>query len=120
MQHTFLQIARVLQSDIEAARYAVGEKLPSVRQYAQAMGVSPSSITRCYRHLEALGYVTTRLKSGMYVADWKSFTTQRQTTPMAQASELPAFEFQKLASVQDRLSQLHALTGQPLRLGLHL
>ncbi len=121
MQHTYLQIARALQTDIEAARYAVGEKLPSVRQYAQAMGVSPSSVTRCYRHLEALGYVTTRLKSGMYVADWKaSFAPQRNTTPMAQASELPAFEFQKLASVQDRLSQLHALTAQTLRLGLHL
>jgi DNA-binding transcriptional MocR family regulator len=84
------------------------------------MGVSMSSVTRCYRHLEALGYVTTRLKSGMYVADWKAFAPQRQTTSMTQASDLPAFEFQKLASVQDRLSQLHALTAQPLRLGLHL
>jgi DNA-binding transcriptional MocR family regulator len=120
MQHTYLQIARTLQTAIEADRYAVGEKLPSVRQYAQAMGVSMSSVTRCYRHLEALGYVTTRLKSGMYVADWKAFAPQRQTTSMTQASDLPAFEFQKLASVQDRLSQLHALTAQPLRLGLHL
>jgi DNA-binding transcriptional MocR family regulator len=120
MQYTYRQIAQALQTDIEAARYAIGEKLPSVRQYAQAMGVSMSSVTRCYRHLEALGYVTTRLKSGMYVADWKAVAPQRQATPTTTASGFPALEFRKLASVQDRLSQLHALTAQPLRLGLHL
>lgn len=120
MQHTYLQLAQTLQTDIEADRYVIGEKLPSVRQYAHAMGVSVSSVTRCYRHLETLGYVTARLKSGMYVTDWKAFTPQRQSASMRTASELPEFEFQKLTSVQDRLSQLHALTAQPLRLGLHL
>lgn len=120
MQHIYHQIAQKLKADIEANRYAAGEKLPSVRQYAQAMGVSVSSVTRCYRHLEALGYVTTRLKSGMYVADWKAATPQRQAMPMATASGMTTFEFRKLASVQDRLSQLHTLTAQPLRLGLHL
>lgn len=120
MQHTYLQIAQALQTDIEAGRYTTGEKLPSVRQYAHTMDVSVSSVTRCYRHLEALGYVTTRLKSGMYVADWKAVTPKRQTAATTAASDLPTFELRKLASVQDRLSQLHTLTAQPLRLGLHL
>jgi DNA-binding transcriptional MocR family regulator len=39
---------------------------------------------------------------------------------MSASSNLPVFEFRKLASVQDRLSQLHTLTGQPLHHGLHL
>lgn len=120
MPHTYRQIARTLQADIEAGRYASGEKLPSVRQLAQRMGVSMSSVTRCYRHLEALGYVTARLKSGMYVADWKAVASPLHAAAATRPADLPALEFRKLASVQDRLSQLHALTAQPLRLDLHL
>ena len=52
MQHTYLQIAQALQTEIETECYLVGEKLPSVRQYARTMGVSVSSVTRCYRHLD--------------------------------------------------------------------
>lgn len=120
MPHTYRQIARTLQADIEAGCYASGEKLPSVRQLARRMGVSMSSVTRCYRHLEALGYVTARLKSGMYVADWKAVVSPLRTAAATRPADLPALEFRKLASVQDRLSQLHALTAQPLRLDLHL
>lgn len=120
MQHTYLQIAQALQIDIESGHYASGEKLPSVRQYAQTMGVSVSSVTRCYRHLEAMGYVTTRLKSGMYVADWQAITSQRKTVVTSATSDLPTVELQKFASVQDRLSQLHALTAHAMRLDLHL
>jgi DNA-binding transcriptional MocR family regulator len=120
MQHTYQRIARSLQKSIEAGHLTPGEKLPSVRAYAQTMGVSVSTVTRCYRHLETSGHVVARLKSGMYVADWpmaKSMQRQRlDNTP----SKTPPLEIQKLASLQDRLTQLHSLTAQPMRFALHL
>jgi DNA-binding transcriptional regulator YhcF (GntR family) len=105
MQHTYQRIARSLQKSIEAGHLTPGEKLPSVRAYAQTMGVSVSTVTRCYRHLETSGHVVARLKSGMYVADWpmaKSMQRQRlDNTP----SKTPPLEIQKLASLQDRLTR---------------
>lgn len=120
MQHTFHRIARSLQNSIEAGHHRPGEKLPSVRAYAQIMGVSVSTVTRCYRHLEASGHVVARLKSGMYVADWPISQSQQHQVRDNNRSKAPPLELQKLASLQDRLTQLHSLTSQPMRFALHL
>ena len=72
-------------------------------------------VVRCYRHLETQGLVEARSKSGMYVADWKA---RRSTRPVAEVA--PPVEFDKLASLQHRMTELYSLTAQPLQLGLHL
>ncbi|MCH3719016.1 hypothetical protein LZB68_08035, partial [Campylobacter lari] len=69
------------------------------------------------RQLERDGYAEARYKSGTYVADWKAL---RPTRPAAPAAPPAGVEYDRLASLQHRMTQLYALTAQPLPLALHL
>ena len=121
MQHSYEQLAQALIADIRAGRYAIAERLPSVRHYAAAQGVSVSTTMRCYRHLEALGWVNARSKSGMYVADWKALQGKRAAPGAAPRPPAQApFEYDRLVSLQHRMTELYALTAQPLHWSLHL
>lgn len=141
MQHSYQALANRLQADIEAGRYAAGDKLPSVRELAQAQAVSVSTAVRCYRQLELQGYAQARLKSGMYVADWKARIRRpdaasaaalaqvdavgqtgrgEAAAPLPFPTALPDAAYDRLVSLQHRMTQLYELTAQPLRLGLHL
>lgn len=46
---------------------ATGERLPTVRQLAIALGVSPRTVERAYRQLEDRGVVASRPGEGTYV-----------------------------------------------------
>lgn len=116
--HSYLRLADAIRRDIEVGRYPTDTRLPSVRQLAQTHQVSVATATRCYRHLEQLGWVSARLKSGMYVADWQSPT--RRVLPPPSATAAPVVAYDKLLSMQHRMTELYALTAQPLKLGLHL
>ena len=117
MQHSYLELASRLRQTIETGRYPVGARMPSVRHTALAQGVSVSTVMRCYRHLETLGLVEARAKSGMYVADWKAARPVRTVALNAGAAPV---EYDKLASLHYRMNELYALTAQPLQLPLQL
>ncbi|WP_440113142.1 PLP-dependent aminotransferase family protein [Acidovorax sp. BL-A-41-H1] len=133
LQHSYLQLAQQVRRDITLKRYAPGERLPSVRALAAAQGVSVATVVRCYRHLEALGVVQARHKSGMYVAEPTPARAAPGATdgagppslPVLQTRARPAVpppvEFDRLVSLEHRMTQLYALTTQqPLQWGLHL
>lgn len=121
MQYSYLELAEHLKREISAGRYRIGERLPSVRSYAEAQRVSAATAVRCYRHLESLGLVEARSKSGMYVADWEAQRINLDQVRKASVNtQVPPLEFDKLVSLQHRMTQLYALTAQPLQLGLHL
>ncbi|MBB6560069.1 DNA-binding transcriptional MocR family regulator [Acidovorax soli] len=128
LQHSYLQLAQQLRRDIARRRYAPGERLPSVRALAAAQGVSVDTVVRCYRHLEALGVVQARHKSGMYVAELEPAgraPAVATAAAVAKADNRPAppppVELDRLVSLEHRMTQLYALTTQqPLQWGLHL
>lgn len=122
MQHSYQQLAQHLRADIQAGTLAPGQRLPSVRALAQQRAVSVSTVLRSYRALEAEGWVEARPKSGMFVADWKAHRPLARTTAPTRgaAQQAQRVEFARLASPQHRMTELYALTRQPLRLGLHL
>lgn len=117
MQHSYARLAARLKTAIHASEYTVGERLPSVRELAAEHAVSVATAVRCYRQLERDGYAEARYKSGTYVADWKAL---RPTRPAAPAAPPAGVEYDRLASLQHRMTQLYALTAQPLPLALHL
>lgn len=133
LQHSYLQLAQQLRRDVTLKRYAPGERLPSVRALAAAQGVSVATVVRCYRHLEALGVVQARHKSGMYVAepapvraapgakDGAGPSGGPGLHARARPAVPPPVEFDRLVSLEHRMTQLYALTTQqPLQWGLHL
>ncbi|MFZ6732968.1 PLP-dependent aminotransferase family protein [Undibacterium sp. Ji42W] len=120
MQYSYRQLAEAISTDIRASRYEVGERLPSVRLIAETRQVSVSTAIRCYRYLESQGLVEVRNKSGMYVADWKAKQAINTVTQKKTSQATPAVEYDKLMSLQHRMTELYSLTAQPLHLGLHL
>lgn len=120
MQHSYRQLADAIGADIRASRYQVGERLPSVRLIAETHNVSVSTAIRCFRYLESQGLVEARNKSGMYVADWKARQATSTVTQKKSSQAAPAVEYDKLMSLQHRMTELYSLTAQPLQLGLHL
>lgn len=119
MQHSYQALATEWARNIRSGRYAVGERLPSVRQAALGQGVSVSTVVRSYRHLEAQGLVHAHPKSGMFVADWKAQRARRPASTAAPVAEAPP-AYEQFVSLNQRMAQLYALTEQPLRHPLHL
>jgi GntR family transcriptional repressor for pyruvate dehydrogenase complex len=58
-----------LTQDILRGRYAVGSRLPTVRELANRNGVNPATIQRAVSRLEARGLVRARQGSGIVVND---------------------------------------------------
>ena len=110
MQHSYSVLAARLKAAIRSGQYPVGERLPSVRELATAHAVSVSTATRCYRQLEREGYADARYKSGMYVADWKALRQARAAAPAAAPAPSAGMEYERLASLQHRMTQLYALS----------
>jgi GntR family transcriptional regulator / MocR family aminotransferase len=63
------QLEAALRDAIRAGRLRAGERLPSSRELAHALGVSRGMVQDCYGQLLAEGYLTSRTGSATRVAD---------------------------------------------------
>jgi len=63
------QIRARLVHEISSGSLAIGAPLPSVRDLAEAMGVSTMTVSKTYAELKAQGLVATHVGSGTFVAD---------------------------------------------------
>lgn len=61
------QIVQGLAAEIDAGSRAAGAKLPSIRQFAQAHGVSVFTVVEAYDRLVAQGLLVARPHSGFFV-----------------------------------------------------
>lgn len=73
---------RAVRAKIANRTLAPGDRLLSVRRFADAMGVSPSTVVEAYARLEAEGVIRARRGSGFYV-------TGADLPPMALAEMAP-------------------------------
>ncbi|MGU3409426.1 GntR family transcriptional regulator [Microbacterium sp. M1A1_1b] len=62
-------IADLIRGQISVGLLAPGTRLPSVRQLARDMSVSPGTVAKAFQRLDAEGFVATRLGSGTRVAE---------------------------------------------------
>lgn len=63
----YLQIYNGLVDLIEKGIICYGEKLPPIRKMASFFNVNSVTVVNAYKHLEAQGYVESRVGSGTYV-----------------------------------------------------
>lgn len=75
----------VVRTKIANRALGPGDRLPSVRRFADTMGVSPSTVVEAYARLEAEGIIRARRGSGFYV-------TGANLPPMALAEMGPRRE----------------------------
>src|SRR3954468_12668186 len=64
-----VQLGRQLRDAMSEGRVRAGERLPSSRALASALGVSRTVVTAAYEQLYAEGWLEGRHGSGTYVAD---------------------------------------------------
>ncbi|MCU1444299.1 MAG: GntR family transcriptional regulator [Cryobacterium sp.] len=62
-------IAAALGRLITSGRVAPGERLPTVRQFASALGVSPATISHAWQALASVGLIVSRGRSGTFVRE---------------------------------------------------
>ena len=67
----YRQIYQKIIDDIRSGKLKPGEKLASIRKYADENGISCNSVQNAYNQLLEEGYIFSREKSGYYVADFE-------------------------------------------------
>jgi DNA-binding transcriptional regulator YhcF (GntR family) len=65
----FLQIADSISESVIEGKYSPGEKIPSVRDLANEMGVNPNTVMRTYSELQSRGIIDNKRGLGFYVTD---------------------------------------------------
>ena len=69
METLYQQVADELQQSIERGIYQPGDRLPGVRRLSKQRSVSIATVITAYRHLENLGLIEARNRSGYYLRD---------------------------------------------------
>ena len=65
----YLQIIRILKSDLARGKYQPGEKLPAVRELALSAGVNPNTMQRAMAQLEQDGLAVANRTAGRTVTE---------------------------------------------------
>lgn len=65
----YTQLLEQIQARIVTGQYALGERLPSVRELAAEAGVNPNTMQRALSELERLGLVYSQRTAGRMITD---------------------------------------------------
>ncbi|MGH3338175.1 MAG: GntR family transcriptional regulator, partial [Propionibacteriaceae bacterium] len=102
------QLEERLREAIRSGRLEPGERLPSSRELARALGVSRGLVTECYQQLNSEGYLQSEVGSATRVASSVSTTAASRpplTTPTAGLTgAAPRLEVDFVAGLPDLAS----------------
>lgn len=63
----FLQIADNITDKVVSGEFKIGQKIPSVREFASDMGVNPNTIMRTYGELQTMNIIENKRGIGYFV-----------------------------------------------------
>ena len=109
-QPIYQQIVEYITQDIFSGKYALGERLPSVRDLALVASVNPNTMQRALAELENVGLVSTQRNSG------RTVTADEEVVKLAKkqrAVELAAKFMEQMQAIGDSTEDTIAL----LRMG---
>ena len=72
----YIQITNTIKLQIVTNQLKPGDKLPTVRDLAEIVGVNPNTVQRALSDLEAEGFVYSVRTTGRYVTDNQELITQ--------------------------------------------
>lgn len=91
----YLQLYQFIRDEISEGRFLPGTRLPSIRQCAEHLRLSRNTIETAYQQLLAEGYLISRPRLGLFVAEieqdfskqaGKAHTVFQQTSPFVPAT----------------------------------
>lgn len=65
----YRQVVEQVKYLVASGRLRPGDEVPSIRALAERLAVTPNTVARAYRELEAAGVVVKRRTAGTFVAD---------------------------------------------------
>lgn len=68
----YIQLMDIIKNEIVSGNIALGEKLPSVRDFAVKLKINPNTVQKSLMELERLNFIYTERTSGKYVTKDKS------------------------------------------------
>lgn len=74
----YRQIMSQIKHSISSGHLKAGDKLPSVRELAQTIHISPITIVKAYEELEREGVILTQRGKGTFVAEGGSPLRERE------------------------------------------
>jgi GntR family transcriptional regulator len=84
----YTQLIEKIETDIVSGVYALGKKLPSVRELAAQAAVNPNTMQKAFAELERKGLVHSQRTSGRYITeDQEMIDNMRDTLAMNQINE---------------------------------
>ena len=95
-QPLYEQVVQQIRSSIAKGEISLGEKIPSVRELAQALKVNPNTVMRAYQELDRDGLTETRRGQGTFITTSDHIV---QSIRKALANEAIDQFFQKLQSL---------------------
>jgi len=107
-QAIYLQIADFICESVLAGVWNPGERIPSIRETAEARQVNPNTVMRTYAYLEDRGIIRNQRGVGFFLADnayditWnlKKETFQRRDLPrMFRIMDLLRIDFEELKRI---------------------
>jgi len=108
-QAIYLQIAELLCETILSGEWKPGERIPSIRETAEASQVNPNTIARTYAWLEERGIIRNRRGVGYFLSPDAYEVTRGIQRDMFQRRELPrVFRLMDLLRISfDELRQMY-------------
>lgn len=88
-QAIYLQIADLICETILSGSWKPGERIPSIRETAEASQVNPNTVTRTYAWLEERGIIRTQRGVGFFLAPDAYEVTRQLQRESFQRRELP-------------------------------
>jgi len=86
------QIVRAVAARIDDKHLRAGARMPSIRQFAGAHGVSPFTVVASYDRLVAQGYLESRRGAGFFVRERSPLNTGLKEAPVAGAPPMPTLD----------------------------
>jgi len=77
----YLQLANYIKQEIAAGKIKPQEKLPSKRKLSNYLGLSLNTIQAAYDQLKAEGYVESKPRKGLYIANFEDGIMDNQEYP---------------------------------------
>ncbi len=110
-QTIYLQIAERISDEILLGHYAVGSRIPSVREYAVMVEVNANTVMRTYDFLQTQGIIFNKRGIGFFVSpDAKLKITDYRRNEFLK-EELPRF-FMQLYTLDIPMEEIDAMYRQ--------
>lgn len=72
-QPIYTQLVEMIKQDIIKGKLKIGDKLPSIREYAAEVMVNPNTVQKAFTELETIGYIFSKRGVGFFVNDDEEF-----------------------------------------------